>query len=58
MRARKNRELTQVQFAKELGISPTTVSRYENSLSMPKKPLLYKIARLLKVNIDYLLIGE
>lgn len=57
MRARKNRELTQVQFAKELGVSPTTVSRYENGLSMPKKPILYEIAKLLNVDIDYLLFG-
>lgn len=37
MRARKNRQLTQLQLAERIGTSMTTISRYENGLSFPSK---------------------
>ncbi|OXC15484.1 helix-turn-helix domain-containing protein [Lactobacillus crispatus] len=58
MRIRKNRNLTQKEFANEIDVSTKTVSRYEHGLAFPNKKKLYAISRLLNVDIDYLLMGS
>lgn len=57
MRARKNRQFTQLQLAERIGTSATTVSRYENGLSFPSRRRLNEIAHFLEVDIDWLLTG-
>ena len=57
MRARKNRQLTQLQLAERIGTSTTTIIRYENGLSVPSKRRLSEIAHFLGVKGDWLLTG-
>ena len=49
--------LTQVELAKEIETSKTTIQNYEAG-NIPKGLALLKISRVLKCSIDYLLIGE
>ena len=46
--------LTQEQLADELGISPQSVSKWENAVAMPDITLLPKIAEIFGVSIDEL----
>jgi transcriptional regulator with XRE-family HTH domain len=47
--------LTQIQVAKELGISNTTVSMWETGNALPSAKLLPKIAALYNCTVDELL---
>lgn len=49
---RTKAHLTQEQLADELGISPQSVSKWENSVAMPDITLLPKIAEIFGVSID------
>ena len=54
--ARKNAGLKQDEFAKAIGVSLRTVSNYESGERYPKKrETYYKIAEVLKVDVNYLL---
>ena len=51
---RKNKGLTQQQLAEALCVSPQSVSKWENSLSLPDVTLLPMIARYFSVTMDEL----
>jgi len=47
--------LTQQELAKHLGISPVTISGYENGHREPTIEMLERIADYFDVTVDYLL---
>ena len=51
---RQKANLTQEKLADELGISPQSVSKWENRVAMPDITLLPKIAEVFGVSIDEL----
>jgi transcriptional regulator with XRE-family HTH domain len=51
-------DLTQEQFANELGISQSQLSKYERGLAVPPADVLFFIKRRFEVSIDWLLTGE
>ena len=55
---RKATKKTQEQTAKALNIKQTTYSGYENGTSEPSNDMLFAIAKLFNVSIDYLLDNE
>ena len=55
---RKAKRMTQDALARELGVSPQAVSKWENDLSCPDIALLPRLAKVLGVSADYLLGGE
>lgn len=55
---RKERELTQEQFAEEVGVSGRTVSRWETGSNMPDISLLVQIADFYDVDVRELIEGE
>lgn len=54
---REDKELTQTQVAKYLGMSQTGYSKYETGENDLPTTILIKLARLYNTSIDYLL-GE
>lgn len=50
-----NSNLTQKEIAKEIGVSPQTVSKYMTKDIFPALDTLSKICKLLDVRADYLL---
>lgn len=52
---RKKRKLTQSVVADALGISVTTISRYENETILPTEDVIVKTAQYFNVSSDYLL---
>ena len=52
---RKERHLTQKEFAEKLNISQPAISRYENGDREPKLDTWQKLADFLDVPVDYLL---
>ena len=46
--------MTQEQLAEKLGISPQSVSKWENDISMPDISLLPEIAEIFGVSVDEL----
>lgn len=55
---RKEKKLTQEEFAEKLGVSSKSVSRWENGKCMPDLSLLIPISKELSVSLNELLIGE
>lgn len=55
---RKNNKLSQVDFAKTLGISQTHVSKIEKDIEHPSETLLRFTSYMFAVNIDWLKTGE
>lgn len=53
LRTQKN--LSQIALAKQLGVSKSVVSSYENEVHLPPYDVLIKMARLFGVSTDYLL---
>lgn len=51
---RKERNLTQKEVGRELGISLNSYQRYETSEREPTAPLLVRMARFYNVSLDYL----
>lgn len=52
---RKNYSLTQIEFAKILNISNTTLSQYEAGNCIPNDEIKLKIAHYFNVTVDFLL---
>ena len=52
---REDRDLTQTQVAKMLGMSQTGYSKYETGENDIPTPILIKLARFYDTSIDYLL---
>ena len=51
---RKAKNLTQEQFAEQLGVSFQSVSRWENCVTYPDVEMIPSIARFFGVSTDYL----
>lgn len=51
---RTEKQLTQSELAKILGVAKTTISMYENDNSTPNDDIKKKISEYFKVSIDYL----
>lgn len=52
---REEKRMSQLELAKALNISNTTLSQYENGLRTPSDEIKIKIANYFNVSIDYLL---
>ena len=52
---RKNKGLTQVQFAQIFNISSGTIAMWETNKRIPDTSMLIKIAEFFNVTVDYLL---
>lgn len=50
-------DLTQGDFAEELGISQSQLSKYERGLMSPPADVLVRIKQKFKVSVDWLLTG-
>lgn len=54
-RARKRRKLSQVQLAKKMRVSPSTIAGWELGLHMPRSSRMHELARVLKTPVSKLL---
>jgi len=52
---RENSGINQIDLAKELNVSNTTLSQYESGKRVPSDDIKIKIATFFKVSVDYLL---
>lgn len=52
---RIKRGLSQQEFAKKLGVSSTTLYRYENGINEPSIDTLIKMADIFGTSVDYLI---
>lgn len=55
---REKKGLTQAQIAKELGVTPAAVSKWENGSSKPRVDVLFRLAELLGVRTEELIAGR
>lgn len=55
---RQNRNMTQEEMARRLGVTPQAVSKWERGMSIPDVSMLLDLARLLRVSTDWLLGAE
>ena len=55
---RKEKNLTQIQFAEKLGVSDRSVSNWENGKNMPDMSLFPIISKELNITINDLMSGE
>jgi len=51
-------DLTQEQFARELGVSQSQLSKYERGVAAPPADILFFVKKRFRVSIDWLLTGE
>ncbi len=51
-------DLTQEEFAKELGVSQSQLSKYERGVAAPPADILFFVKKRFRVSIDWLLTGE
>ena len=54
----KQHGLTHIQFGKDVGLRPATISAYVTDIARPNIDTVIKIASYFDVSIDYLLTGE
>lgn len=52
---RSERNISQIDLAKQLGVSKSVISSYENEIHYPPYDVLIRMARLFSVSTDYLL---
>lgn len=52
---RTQRNISQIALAKQLGVSKSVVSSYENSIHLPPYDVLIQLTRIFGVSTDYLL---
>ncbi len=58
-RIKKLREpLTQIEFAKKIGVSLTTLQNYESGLRVPKGDVLYRMTTICESSPDLILYGK
>lgn len=55
LKLRKEKELSQLELAKDLNVAKQTVSNWENANRCPDYEMLVKIADYFDVSLDYLL---
>lgn len=51
---REDRNITRSAFADLLGVTVGAISNYENEVSSPKEPILFKIMEVLECDANYL----
>jgi transcriptional regulator with XRE-family HTH domain len=51
-------DLTQEEFAKDLGVSQSQLSKYERGVVAPPADILFFVKKRFRVSIDWLLTGE
>ena len=51
---RENKELSRAEFADKIGVTVGAISNYENEVSSPKEPILFKIMQVLECDANYL----
>ena len=56
--SREAMEITQKELAQKLGVSASAVANYENEISHPKEPVMYKLFSALKVDANFLFQDE
>lgn len=52
---RTQRNISQIDLAKQLGVSKSVISSYENEIHLPPYDVLLQMARIFGVSTDYLL---
>lgn len=52
---RKQQNITQVELAKQLGITRSSVNAWEMGISVPSTQYIVELANMFKVSTDYLL---
>lgn len=52
---RKSRKFSQVEMAKQLGVTKQTVSNWENNNILPSIDMLVKVSNFFSVSTDFLL---
>ena len=52
---RKEKKQTQIEIAKQLGVSQQVFANYENEINYPDPKMLIKIADFFDVTVDYLI---
>ncbi len=55
---RKQKNMTQIEFAEKLGVTNKSVSRWENGRNMPDVSLFIPICELLDISLNEFIIGE
>ncbi len=55
---RRKMGLTQQELAEKIGFSNKTISKWENSETLPEITVLPRLAEIFGVSVDYLLLGE
>lgn len=56
--SRKNANLTRKQVAERIGVSYSVLAHYECGEREPSLNVIYRLARLYKISVDYLLDNE
>jgi len=51
-------DMTQVEFANQLGISQSQLSKYERGVAAPAADVLIRIKKRFRVSVDWLLTGK
>jgi transcriptional regulator with XRE-family HTH domain len=51
-------EVTQEEFAKELGVSQSQLSKFERGVAAPPADILFFVKKRFGVSLDWLLTGE
>ena len=51
---RREKDVTQAELAKALGLKPTTIASWEQGKSLPNVQTLYRIANYYKKTIGYM----
>lgn len=51
---RENRKISRSELADLIGVTVGAISNYENGVSSPKEPILFKIMEVLKCDANYL----
>ena len=51
---REDKELSRAELADKIGVTIGAVSNYENEVSSPKEPILFKIMEVLEYDANYL----
>ena len=52
---RASRGMSQAELAEKLGVRQQTVGKWESSVTVPRQPMLQKLADIFGVTTDYLL---
>ena len=55
---RTEREMTQAELARRLGVQRAIVSHYEHGVSLPPLPMLERLAQVHEVSLDYLVFSD